>query len=297
MRKIKNIVFQAPHELDNYLQYTVKVVDLQSHIEVRSYREIMLKKRPDRELKTVKKTSIKRCSKNEFRVDSLIRSWQNLKYYALANQFEWRSFITLTFADNISNLDVANAKFNDYTTRVRKKFKNFMYVGVIEFQDREAVHYHLITNIPPGSSLMPLMPLKRLWKPKENRYIDLKYYDLPHWIKGYSSGFGFDSVDDKFSIIGYLAKYFYKNIKNIKQAIKEGRLGEIDLRLYGRIKVLRSRNLMKPEIMYLNDLHNEDFQLLNDVKQYLKLHTSQVDSVSPYVPAVEYTLYQKVIDT
>ena len=303
MKKYKNINFTDPNEVNKYMRYSYKVVDLHSHLEIREYKETMLKLKPDREKLPPKKATYKRGAKKVVRIDSLLRSWNNLKYSALANQLEWRSFITLTFAENITDLDKANAMFNDYTTQIRKKFPSFMYVGVIEFQKRSAIHYHLITNISPGSELMPLKPLKRLWNKGLKKYIDLKYYDLPHWSKGYSTAFGFDSVDDKFSVVGYLAKYFYKGLKDTIKALENessGSEGEgspvIDNRLYNRVKVLKSRNLLKPEISFIDDIDLNDRQALDDLKKFKLVHKSDLKSKSKFTPSLTYTLYHKVID-
>jgi hypothetical protein len=59
-------------------------------------------------------------------------------------------FLTLTFRENITELKIANKKFTHFIKRLNRKVKhNIKYVAVPEFQERGAVHYHmLILNLP-----------------------------------------------------------------------------------------------------------------------------------------------------
>lgn len=64
-------------------------------------------------------------------------------------------FVTLTFDENrehnIKNVQESNSYFKRFVQRMRRKYKDFKYVAVIEFQDkngRGAVHYHMICNLP-----------------------------------------------------------------------------------------------------------------------------------------------------
>lgn len=57
-------------------------------------------------------------------------------------------FITLTFAENVTDLDKANKEFKKFIQRLRRKYEGFRYLAVIEFQKRGAVHYHMISDLP-----------------------------------------------------------------------------------------------------------------------------------------------------
>lgn len=64
-------------------------------------------------------------------------------------------FVTLTFSDQVSidirNVQACNKYFKQFVQRVRRRYPDFAYVAVIEFQDRNgrgAVHYHMISNLP-----------------------------------------------------------------------------------------------------------------------------------------------------
>ena len=57
-------------------------------------------------------------------------------------------FMTLTFADNMTDLKQANYLFNQFAKRMTYRFPNFEYLAVPEFQKRGAIHYHLLCNLP-----------------------------------------------------------------------------------------------------------------------------------------------------
>lgn len=68
-------------------------------------------------------------------------------------------FLTLTFSDNKTDVKECNKYFHDYTKRMRRKYPGFHYVAVIEFQERGAVHYHLLCKQP----YIPQKQLLKLW--------------------------------------------------------------------------------------------------------------------------------------
>lgn len=59
-------------------------------------------------------------------------------------------FLTLTFADNLTDIDKANYQFKKFIERLKYRYSSIelKYIAVIEFQKRGAVHYHLLNNLP-----------------------------------------------------------------------------------------------------------------------------------------------------
>lgn len=65
-------------------------------------------------------------------------------------------FVTLTFEENILDVERANKHFNKFIMRLEYRFPDFKYFSVIEFQkergkkngDDGAVHYHFLCNLP-----------------------------------------------------------------------------------------------------------------------------------------------------
>lgn len=99
----------------------------------------------------------------ENRQRSLMHSKSTLKRLINTNAGYWRNdngraftplFLNLTFAENITDIKRANYDFTKFKQRLDyeitgKKKSYLKYAGVIEFQKRGAVHYHiLIFNMP-----------------------------------------------------------------------------------------------------------------------------------------------------
>ena len=178
------------------------------------------------------------CSKKEYdkygscRVDNLSRSRKLVIDLAYENKNLWKSFLTLTFADNVKDIDFANKCFNSWLTSIRLLFPVFAYLCVPEFQKRGAVHYHLLTNLEVGGSLLPVQNAKK------------NMYDVKYWKYGFTSAFDLRLADDKFNVSLYVCKYLYK---------------DIDSRLFGRKKIMHSRNLNLPKVATM--LHSNTYLL------------------------------------
>lgn len=163
-----------------------------------------------------KKTSqgaIKRyfVNNSSIRLDNVFRTKSRFKRLVRSNP-DMVKFITLTFAENQTDLTYANKYFNLFIKRFTALYPNFKYIAVPEFQKRGAVHYHLLSNI---ATFIKNEDLADIW------------------------GAGFVSVKNlrklKVNRIDlYMVKYLTKDIDN---------------RLFGRRKFLYSRNVSKPLVL------------------------------------------------
>jgi len=87
------------------------------------------------------------------RNDSIARARERLYDLVSANINQYKemtTFITLTFADNVTTLEEANPLFRAFIRRLNNLFDlKVKYISVVEFQKRGAVHYHvLFFNLP-----------------------------------------------------------------------------------------------------------------------------------------------------
>ncbi len=125
-------------------------------------------------------------------------------------------FITLTFKENIINLDIANRDFKIFIQRLRRYYQNFnfKYIAVVEFQKRGAVHYHMISNI--------------------------EYIDSKKLAEIWSSGFiKINKINHISNIGAYVCKYLHKDFS--------------DSRLAGRKTFFASKNIAKPKEIICQD--------------------------------------------
>lgn len=140
---------------------------------------------------------------------------------------EKTSFLTLTFKENITDIDYANQEFKKFIKRLnyrlfKTKRAKLKYIAVWELQKRGAIHYHIILFSLP---YIPQKKLKELWPLGS---VNIKKI----------------SVDKKENIGRYISKYFEKNIDNQDYLLK----------YMNKKRVFKSKNLKIPHVSYeLND--------------------------------------------
>jgi len=176
-----------------------------------------------------------------------------------ANVNQWgddvtSKFVTLTFRDNVNDLDEANREFRQFIKRLNyrvygRKCSELKYTAVVEFQKRGAVHYHVI------------------------------FYNLPYtkadvveevWGKGFIK---INRIDDVDNVGAYICKYLSKD--------------NDDERLIGRKCYFNSRGLKKPTEVYLDD------DKLEIIRKSLpaRAMTYKGEFENEYVGKIEYEQY------
>lgn len=154
----------------------------------------------------------------DIRKQSTRKARNNFRRLVLSNFGNRDKFITLTFRDNngidIRNIEQCNKEFKKFIQRLRRKYGDFKYCAVIEFQDkykRGAIHYHLLANLP----YVPHDTLSQIW----------------------GLGFvGINAITGCDNIGAYMTKYMMKD--------------NDDERLQGKKSYFTSKNLIKPIITY-----------------------------------------------
>ena len=92
----------------------------------------------------------------------LNRARRDLRRIVNSNVQDYSKFLTLTFADNVQDIEWANNEFKKFI----KRFNYYLgykvaYSGVIEFQKRGAIHYHVIFYNTPQK--LKLDDLRATW--------------------------------------------------------------------------------------------------------------------------------------
>lgn len=147
------------------------------------------------------------------RDDSLTRSRSMIRRLVNSNP-ELSKFITLTFGDNVIDLNVANTSFKTFIQRLKYSVEDYLkYIAVVEFQKRGAVHYHMLSNL---------------------RYI--KKEDLASvWSNGFIK---INRIDHVSNVGAYVSKYLQKDFA--------------DPRLVGRKAYFTSRIIKRPQVFGVN---------------------------------------------
>lgn len=207
---------------------------------------------------------IKKENTLENRQRSLETARGNLKRIINANAGKWEDkygrwfmpvFLTLTFAENITDIKRANRIFSKFKQRLDyevtgKKRSYLKYVGIIEFQKRGAVHYHVL------------------------------FFNLPY----------LEHIYDKITEIwgeGFIIIKPIKNIKTVASYVcKYMTKSKADERLCGQKSYFSSNGLKKP-IEILNESKITDI-LDNDLKDIIFYENN---FVSEFCGETRYRLY------
>jgi len=120
-------------------------------------------------------------------------------------------FLTLTFAEAITDVDRAYALFYNFIRKLRRVYPEAQYVGVVEMQKRGVPHFHIVLSLP----YIHHSVLSRWWG---HGFIFIKTVTT-------SSGIG-----------AYISKYLGKE--------------SFDARLDGHRKIFYSKGLRRPTVYY-----------------------------------------------
>ena len=231
-------------------------------------------------------TSIeKECKENKtIQTKNLTRTRDNIIQYACENEELFHSFITLTLSDNqekelhtdidINDISQANKLFNNWRTQISRKYDNFSYICVPEYQKRGAIHYHLITSLKCGTDI-PKQETIKTYNTEKKKYYELEYYNIPYWNYGFSTAYDIEKTDDNFNIALYIVKYLYK---------------DIDDRLYGHQKLMKSNDLIKPKKIFTNN------DMYVHCIEYIKEKGYDINEYS-FIPTDKYQIAFKKTDT
>ena len=190
---------------------------------------------------------------------SLMRARRDLRRIVNANIDQWGDdvtckFVTLTFKDNVKDVDLANYEFKKFIQRLNYevyggKCNELKYTVVPEFQKRGAVHYHVIFyNLP----FIKADVIEKVWG---NGFIKI------------------NKIDNIDNVGAYVCKYMVKDFD--------------DERLRGRKCYFNSRGLKKPKEIYL------DYDDLEGIKKSLpgQAMTYKGEFENEYIGKIEYEQY------
>lgn len=194
-------------------------------IEIYNYSTGYLKGFTDNTGETGRKSDYISENYEEHRKQVLQRAKRDLRRLINANYMQYgkeftTKFLTLTFGDNVTDLNVANYEFEKFIKRLNyycfgTKKANLKYTCVIEFQKRGAIHYHVIIyNMPYIKANI----IQDVWR---NGFIKI------------------NKIDDIDNVGAYVAEYLGNAEKGQGKDV-------LDDRLQGKKSYFNSRGLFKP---------------------------------------------------
>jgi len=208
---------------------------------------------------------VEQYSEQEIRDRVLRRARRKIADLVNSNAYAWVDdtgfifkpiFLTLTFKENITDIEKANYEFTKFIQRFNyeitgQKGSYLKYVSVIEFQKRGAIHYHAMTfNLPFI----------------ENIYDKLKII----WPAGF---FKVSPVDRVKNVGFYLAKYMHKELH--------------DPRLKDHKCYFVSRNLKQPKVTCIEELINLILPMLPEETKEKEIKNIEI----PYLETMDISIF------
>lgn len=149
-------------------------------------KQIKIEKENKKKLKDLmlyKKENLEsRGQEEKIEYKNLLRSKFQMERLIKSNEKEFKTFITLTFADNIKDIKEANKKIHIWCTYIKRLKNDFKYIGVPEFQKRGAVHYHFLTNINYNDFSLLSKEERKIYNKKSGWQIGR---DVKGWLYGH----------------------------------------------------------------------------------------------------------------
>lgn len=109
------------------------------------------------------------------------------------------SFITITYKCNMQDLKKSKQQVNKFFKKLKADYEDLKYIYVLEFQDRGAIHYHILTNFP--------IPVKtgRQRKTEEQKQFEQEF-SRKYWKYGFVDCRNLKSEDNT-NIGRYISSY------------------------------------------------------------------------------------------
>ncbi len=192
------------------------------------------------------------------------KSLDNLRFLALNTDVDMGSIMTLTYPNDFpTDGEAVKKHLNSLLTRLRSRYgEELAYIWVIEFQKRDAPHYHVVLNLDLAK-LDGTMVKKRRRTGRYTTNIDHENWLAMTWNriifnnkywqpdeadkeKGLNAGVAWETIRDKNGGAKYIAKYAtkpyqkqipeaYQNIgrawgasRNVRKAVKERAVIKLD---------------------------------------------------------------------
>lgn len=258
--------------------YNVKIIDCGNYVQVYFYENSKMKGINKKDLDDFNLMKInvndmfenKKNDKSEIKLNTIelkniIRSKLECQRIAKCNMEDWKSFITLTFKENIKDVDYANKRFRYFIDKVRRIKKDFKYLCITEFQKRGAIHYHVLCNVGIDDDEL-------IYTQEDNK----KFKHIKYWIDGFTSVEPLENEPKK--VVGYVSKYMTKDIDN---------------RLFSHRRYFYSTNLNKPKSSYINFENKKHIDFYTKKIQDTSL-IYQNEYINPYDNSkVTYLEFQK----
>ena len=201
------------------------------------------------------------------RIDNVIRSKNAVKSYCLANKFNFFVTITVDTIYDRYNVDFLYNEIREKCKKIKRKYKDFIYLFIIEEHKNGAFHSHGVVYLNDFAQHEYLT--SKVVKNKQNKFIHC-YENCIFNTIGFNT---FDKIKSNVAISNYIIKYIQKDpcktssnrlyfcSRGLAKEQKEYLQGnEIDT-IFNNKKIFEN-NYVKVLDFNINDLSKEEIVLL-----------------------------------
>lgn len=137
---------------------------------------------------------------------------------------DMKVFCTLTYKNNMQDIKKSRKHLQYFFQKLHKEYNNLKYLWVMEYQDRGAIHFHILLNIQ--------LPIKHIngRKSKDHKQIE-NDFNKKYWNRGFID---LKALEDNYQAAKYIATYLVKDL--------------LELDLEGSRVYSYSKNLNKPKV-------------------------------------------------
>lgn len=191
--------------------YGLKVVVSGKQVETYKYKKLVwrdYRNKKEKIIRIPKQLNLFKRQKKKKSIFSISRTKTELRRLTNSNP-QLNKFLTLTFAENITELKEANYILNQFIKRISYKYPDFQYLAVPEFQKRGAVHYHMLCNLP----LLVPKEIETIWG---QGFINIRRIDNVNNVGAYISKYLGKELNEKtFGKKKFFRSQIYSNRLNL----------------------------------------------------------------------------------
>ena len=164
---------------DDIKDYNVKFVECNNRLEVYRYdAPIIIGKTNNKNgRKGIHDMEYRKIEKN--RKETLNKARNEIIRLSQCNP-DLSTFITLTYAENMKDIRQSKIDLCKCLRMMQRFFPSFKYLYVLEYQQRGAIHYHMLCNMP-----VPVETAKsKQLKPEEQKEFE-QFFEETFWTHGF----------------------------------------------------------------------------------------------------------------
>lgn len=167
--------------------YNTKIIESGERLEIYKYQGyIIIGEKSNNSEGRRGKTELTKEQKEENssrrRKETLVNARNNIIRLISCNSNDLKLFITLTYKDNFQDLKKSKEHLKKFFKKLSKDYKDLKYVYVLEYQERGAIHYHILTNIDIGIKTVKSNEYKTAAQRELENYFRINYWSSRGWV-------------------------------------------------------------------------------------------------------------------